>query len=180
MPVPVVLPRRRIALRGLPARRGRVFAPRMPQGATGQPLRVRTSRRPVLHQLSRRRGAFFSVPASTRPGGALMSASGTLAAGGTAAQAGLVVMSASGTLRAWASAGPDLEALWQVSQAAAQAASAAEANWRMVRGSYDEAIYWYQRHYAADQAAIIARRRYEAARAVSLGQPVPPVIPGVG
>lgn len=179
MPVPPGLTGRRTAPRGLLPRRGRIFAPRMAQAPSGFPHRVRTARRPVLHQLSRARGRFFSVPASTRQAAALLSATGTLGAGSTGTVPGTVSLRAAGTLRAWASAGPDLDALWQAYLAAQAASHQAHLNWKLTRGSYDEGIFWYQKYYAADQAEIAAYHAWLSARDAALGVSRAPFIPGI-
>ncbi len=88
-------------------------------------------------------------------------------------------LSARGTMKAWATAGPDLEKLWQAYLTAQAAAHLAHQNWKMVKGSYDEAFYWYRKYYAADQAEIAAYHAWLSARDTALGVARAPFIPGV-
>lgn len=102
-------------------------------------------------------------------GSAALSASGTLAAVPAVTDVTALLLSAAGRLRAQAAAGPDLTALWSTYLAARQAAHVACANWKMVKGAADEAIFWFQKYYEADQAETAAYTAYVTARDNALG-----------
>jgi hypothetical protein len=91
----------------------------------------------------------------------------------------MVLLSATGRMTAQAAAGPDLESLWSAYLAAQAVAHQALGNWRLTKGSPDEAIFWYQKYYAADQAEISAYHAWLSARDAALGITRAPFIPGI-
>lgn len=115
------------------------------------------------------RGDGTSIPAHGRTGG------GT----GQEGRDAVVLLRAAGTLTAEAVAGPDLESLWAAYLAAQAEAHQAHLNWKLTKGSYDEAFYWYRRYYAADQAEIAAYHAWLSARDAALGITRAPFIPGI-